>query len=158
MRGEDVLKESLFTTIQLESFVPSDHPLRPIRILLDQAMQNLNWLFDSIYADRGRESIPPERLIRAQLLQVLFSICSERQLVEQINYNLLYRWFVGLTVIPPIINRESYICKRLPEPAVFSNRDNVGCGASAEPETGSRLVNNLKTDSSASRAASLPST
>ena len=91
MRGEDIFQESPFTTIQLESFVPSYHPLRPIRILLDQAMQNLNWLFDSIYADRGRESIPPERLIRAQLLQVLFSIRSERQLVEQINKGMFKR-------------------------------------------------------------------
>ncbi|WP_069128471.1 IS5 family transposase, partial [Candidatus Thiodiazotropha endolucinida] len=89
---------SLFTTVHLESFVPPNHPLRPIRILLDEALKNLNWLFDGIYADSGRESIPPERLIRAQLLQVLYSIRSERQLVEQISYNLLYRWFVGLTI------------------------------------------------------------
>ena len=75
--------------MQLESFVPTDHPLRPIKALLDKAMKNLNWLFSGIYADTGRESIPPERLIRAQLLQVLYSIRSERQLVEQINYNLL---------------------------------------------------------------------
>ena len=91
MRGEDVFQESLFTTVQLESFVPSDHPLRAIKALLDESMKNLNWLFGSIYADTGRESIPLERLIRAQLLQVLYSIRSERQLVEQINYNLLYR-------------------------------------------------------------------
>jgi len=98
VRGTDVFHESLFTTVQLDSFVPHNHPLRPIKILLDEAMKNLNWLFDGIYADSGRESIPPERLIRAQLLQVLYSIRSERQLVEQISYNLLYRWFVGLTI------------------------------------------------------------
>ena len=112
MRGEDIFQESLFTTIQLESFVPSDHPLRPIRKLLDKAMQNLSWLFDSIYADRGRESIPPERLIRAQLLQVLFSIRSERQLVEQINYNLLYRWFVGLTIEDRVWDHSSFSTNR----------------------------------------------
>ncbi len=112
MRGEDTFQESLFTTIQLESFVPGNHPLRPIRILLDQAMQNLSWLFDSIYADRGRESIPPERLIRAQLLQVLFSIRSERQLVEQINYNLLYRWFVGLTIEDRVWDHSSFSTNR----------------------------------------------
>ncbi len=112
MRGEDIFQESLFTTIQLESFVPSNHPLRPIRILLDQAMHNLNGLFDSIYADRGRESIPPERLIRAQLLQVLFSIRSERQLVEQINYNLLYRWFIGLTIEDRVWDHSSFSTNR----------------------------------------------
>ena len=112
MRGEDIFQESLFTTIQLESFVPSNHPLRPIRMLLDKAMQNLSWLFDSIYADRGRESIPPERLIRAQLLQVLFSIRSERQLVEQINYNLLYRWFIGLTIEDRVWDHSSFSTNR----------------------------------------------
>jgi len=112
VRGEDVFQESLFTTIQLEPFVPSNHPLRPIRKLLDQAMQNLSWLFDSIDADRGRESIPPERLIRAQLLQVLFSIRSERQLVEQTNYNLLYRWFVGLTIEDRVWNHSSFSTNR----------------------------------------------
>jgi transposase len=112
VRGEDIFQESLFTTIQLESFVPSNHPLRPIRILLDQAMHNLNGLFDSIYADRGRESIPPERLIRAQLLQVLFSIRSERQLVEQINYNLLYRWFIGLTIEDRVWDHSSFSTNR----------------------------------------------
>ncbi len=60
MRGEDVFQESLFTTVELESFVPADHPLRPIKALLDEAMKNLNWLFFSIYCDTGRESIPPE--------------------------------------------------------------------------------------------------
>jgi transposase len=70
-------------------------------------IKNLNWLFDGIYADSGRASIPPERLIRAQLLQVLYSIRSERQLVEQINYNLLYRWFVGLTIDDAVRNHSS---------------------------------------------------
>ena len=71
MRGDDVFQESLFTMVQLESFVPADHPLRPIKPLLNKPMKHLNWLFSRIYADTGRESIPPERLIRAQLLQVL---------------------------------------------------------------------------------------
>ena len=112
MRGEDVFQESLFTTVQLESFVPSDHPLRAIKALLDEAMKNLNWLFGSIYADTGRESIPPERLIRAQLLQVLYSIRSERQLVEQINYNLLYRWFVGLTIDDTVWDHSTFSINR----------------------------------------------
>jgi len=112
VRGADVFQESLFTTIQLESFVPTDHPLRPIKALLDEAMKNLNWLFSSIYCDTGRESIPPERLIRAQLLQVLYSIRSERQLVEQINYNLLYRWFVGLTIDDTVWNHSTFSINR----------------------------------------------
>jgi len=98
--------------VQLESFVPTDHPLRPIKALLDKAMKNLNWLFSGIYADTGRESIPPERLIRAQLLQVLYSIRSERQLVEQINYNLLYRWFVGLTIEDTVWNHSTFSINR----------------------------------------------
>lgn len=112
MRGEDIFQESLFTTVQLESFVPADHPLRPIKVLLNEAMKNLNWLFSSIYCDTGRESIPPERLIRAQLLQVLYSIRSERQLVEQINYNLLFRWFVGLTIDDAVWNHSTFSINR----------------------------------------------
>lgn len=112
MRGNDVSQESLFSTVHLNTFVPHDHPLRLIRVLLDEAMQNLNWLFDGIYADSGRESIPPERLIRALLLQVLYSIRSERQLVEQINYNLLYRWFVGLTIDDAVWNHSSFSTNR----------------------------------------------
>lgn len=112
MRGADVFQESLFTTVQLESFVPADHPLRSVKALLDEAMQGLNWLFSSIYCDTGRESIPPERLIRAQLLQVLYSIRSERQLVEQISYNLLYRWFVGLTIDDAVWNHSTFSTNR----------------------------------------------
>ena len=90
MRRADIFQESLFTTAQLESFVPEDHPLRTIKALLNEAMKKLDWLFSSIYCGTGRTSTLLERLIRAQLLQVLYSIHSERQWVEQINYNLLY--------------------------------------------------------------------
>ena len=98
MRGADVMQEPWFTTVQLESFVPKDHPLRGLRVLMDEALKKLNGLFDSMYADAGRDSIPPERLLRAQLLQVLYTIRSERQLCEQLQYNLLFRWFVGLPI------------------------------------------------------------
>jgi hypothetical protein len=110
VRGTDIFQECLFTTVQLESFVPADHPLRPIKALLDEAMKNLNWLFGGIYADMGRESIPPERLIRAQLLQVLYSIRSERQLVEQIHYNLLSdeHFSLGGTLIQAWASQQSY--------------------------------------------------
>jgi transposase len=96
MRGADVMQEPMFLTVQLEQFVPGDHPLRALRPLIDEALKGLNGLFEGMYADGGRDSIPPERLLRAQLLQVLYSIRSERQLCEQLQYNLLFRWFVGL--------------------------------------------------------------
>lgn len=112
MRGIDVVQESLFTTVHLESFVPAEHPLRSIKLLVDEALERLNWLFDSIYSEVGRESIPPERLIRAQLLQVLYSIRSERQLVEQVHYNLLYRWFIGLTIDDVVWDHSTFSANR----------------------------------------------
>jgi len=112
LRGIDVVQESLFTTVQLESFVPAEHPLRSIKLLVDETLERLNWLFDSIYSEVGRESIPPERLIRAQLLQVLYSIRSERQLVEQVHYNLLYRWFIGLTIDDVVWDHSTFSANR----------------------------------------------
>ena len=98
MRGSDVMQESLFTVSKLEDFVPADHPLRAIRLLVNEALAQLNGLFGTIYADTGRESIAPEKLVRALLLQVFYSIRSERQLTEQMHYNLLFRWFVGIAI------------------------------------------------------------
>ena len=98
MRGSDVMQESLFTVSKLDDFVPSDHPLRAIRLLVNEALSRLNGLFGTIYADTGRESIAPEKLMRALLLQVFYSIRSERQLMEQMHYNLLFRWFVGIAI------------------------------------------------------------
>jgi transposase len=112
MRGIDTFQESLFTTVHLESFVPKEHPLRSIKLLVDDSLKSLTGLFEQIYADRGRESIPPERLIRAQLLQVLYSIRSERQLVEQIQYNLLFRWFVGLTIDDTVWDHSTFSVNR----------------------------------------------
>lgn len=96
MRGSDVSQPSLFVAKTVEDFVPKHHPLRLLRKLIDEALSDLDELFDGIYSDIGKASIAPERLIRASLLQVLYTIRSERQLVEHIQYNLLYRWFVGL--------------------------------------------------------------
>lgn len=96
MRGADISQPTLFITRTVEEFVPANHPLRAIRKLIDEALRDLDAHFNRLYADEGRESVAPERLIRASLLQVLYTIRSERQLVEQIRYNLLYRWFVGL--------------------------------------------------------------
>lgn len=98
MRGSDGMQESLFMVAKLEDFVPADHPLRPIRLLVNQALARLNGLFNAIYADTGRESIAPEKLLRALLLQVFYSVRSERMLMEQMRYNLLFRWFVGLAI------------------------------------------------------------
>jgi transposase len=98
MRGEDGLQEALFTVAKLEDFVPAEHPLRAVRRLVNEALTRLNGLFNTIYADTGRASIAPEKLLRAMLIQVFFSVRSERQLMEQVRYNLLYRWFIGLAI------------------------------------------------------------
>jgi len=96
MRGRDFSQPKLFVTRTVEDFVPKKHPLRAIRTLVDEVLKPLDWLFEEAYSDLGRESVAPERLMRASLLQVLFTIRSERQLVEHLEYNMLYRWFVGL--------------------------------------------------------------
>ena len=98
MRGSDGMQEGLFTLAKLDDFVPPDHPLRAIRVLVNEALGGLNELFNSIYADSGRASIAPEKLLRAMLIQVFFSVRSERQLMEQVRYNLLFRWFIGLAI------------------------------------------------------------
>ena len=92
------MQEGLFTLAKLDDFVPADHPLRAIRTLVNEALSGLNGLFNTIYADSGRASIAPEKLLRAMLVQVLYSVRSERQLMEQIRYNLLFRWFIGLAI------------------------------------------------------------
>lgn len=102
MRGADGMQEALFTVAKLEDFVPGDHPLRPIRKLVNEALEQLNGLFNKIYADTGRSSIAPEKLMRALLLQVFYSVRSERQICEQLRYNLLFRWFVGLAIDDPV--------------------------------------------------------
>ena len=96
MRGRDDRSEGLFSYVRLEERIPADHPLRPIRALADEALVSLNQRFEGLYSSMGRPSIPPEMLLRATLLQAFFSVRSERMLMEQINYNLLFRWFVGL--------------------------------------------------------------
>ncbi len=101
MRGADGYNESLFSTVRLEELVPQAHPLRQVRIWLNEALSKMDAKFSAMYevdAKGGRPSIAPEKLTRAMLLQVLYSIRSERQLVEQISYNLLFRWFVGLSI------------------------------------------------------------
>lgn len=98
MRGRDDQSDGLFSYVRLEERVPADHPLRPIRQLADEALASLNERFEALYSPMGRPSIPPEMLLRATLLQAFFSVRSERMLMEQIDYNLLFRWFVGLPI------------------------------------------------------------
>ena len=102
MRGVKVETREMFSYVSPEKRVPQDHPLRAIRQIVDQALVELDPHFDLIYSDLGRPSIPPEHLLRALLLQVFYSIRSERQLMEQLDYNLLFRWFVGLGMDAPI--------------------------------------------------------
>ena len=102
MRGNDQQTDHLFSYISPEQRVPSDHPLRPIRQMVDTALSGLSPTFEEMYSWTGRPSIPPEQLLRALLLQILFSIRSERMLMEQLEYNLLFRWFVGLSMDDPV--------------------------------------------------------
>ena len=102
MRGEDQRSEGLFSYVGLEARIPSDHPLRAIRTLIDEALAGLSRDFNKIYSRDGRPSIPPERLLRALLLQAFYTVRSERQLMEQLDYNLLFRWFVGLSIDDPV--------------------------------------------------------
>lgn len=102
MRGLDQTRGSLFSYVDLEERIPPRHPLRKIRQVVNDALASLNPEFEALYTDFGRPSIPPERLIRASLLQILFSIRSERQLMEQMDYNLMFRWFVGLGIDDPV--------------------------------------------------------
>jgi len=98
MRGQDDRSEGFFSYVRLEERIPADHPLRSIWALADEALGSLNRRFEGLYSTLGRPSIAPEMLLRATLLQAFFSVRSERMLMEQINYNLLFRWFVGLAI------------------------------------------------------------
>jgi transposase len=102
MRGSDERSEGLFSYVSCEARVPSDHPLRLIRAIVDEALEVLSPSFEALYASVGRPSIAPEKLLRALLLQAFYSVRSERQLMEQLDYNLLFRWFVGLSMDAPI--------------------------------------------------------
>jgi len=98
MRGSDVQQDGMFSYLSPEARVPQDHPLRSIRKMVNQALFELSGEFRAMYAREGRPSIPPEKLLRALVLQVLYSVRSERLLMEQLDYNLLFRWFVGLSM------------------------------------------------------------
>src|SRR5512135_489962 len=102
MRGADHQQSGMFSYVSAEQRVPRDHPLRAIRAMVDVALRNMGPQFDAMYAKVGRPSIPPEKLLRALLLQVLYTVRSERMLMEQLDYNLLFRWFVGMNIDDPV--------------------------------------------------------
>ncbi|HTT78746.1 MAG TPA: IS5 family transposase [Stellaceae bacterium] len=122
MRGDDAMKGSFFSYVDLEKRVRSDHPLRLIRAIANAALRALTRDFAALYSPIGRESIPPERLLRALLLQAFYSIRSERQLVERIDTDLLFRWFVGLGIEDPVWNATTFT----------KNRDRLLDGAIAQ--------------------------
>ena len=122
MRGQDTQQAAMYSYLSPEQRVPQDHPLRPIRQMADRVLDRLSGLFEEMYSWTGRPSIPPEKLLRALLLQVLYTVRSERMLMEELNYNLLFRWFVGLNM-----DDEVWV------PTVFSkNRDRLLEGAVAQ--------------------------
>src|SRR6266436_5670385 len=96
MRGSDPKQDGMFSYVSPEQRVPAEHPLRPLRTMVDDILKEMSPRFAKLYAETGRPSIPPERLLRALLLQILYTVRSERLLIEQLNYNLLFRWFVGM--------------------------------------------------------------
>jgi transposase len=98
MRGDDELQDGMWSYISAKERVPVDHPLRPIREMTNRVLKEMSHSFAKLYSKHGRPSIPPEKLLRALLLQVLYSIRSERMLMEQLDYNILFRWFVGLNM------------------------------------------------------------
>ena len=102
MRGPDHQQSAMFSYLSPEQRVPSDHPLRAVRQMADTILSQLSQVFSKMYSDIGRRSIPPEKLLRALLLQVLYTVRSERMLMEQLEYNLLFRWFVGLNMDEPV--------------------------------------------------------
>ena len=112
MRGSDTVAGSLFSYLDLEKRIRSDHPLRMIREIVNATLVTLSVEFDALYASGGRVSIPPERLLRALLLQAFCSIRSERQLVERIEFDLLFRWFVGLGVDDPVWDATTFTKNR----------------------------------------------
>jgi len=108
MRGSDHRSGSLFSFIDLEQRVPAKHPLRTIKTIVDDVLRALDAEFERLYESAGRQSIAPERLLRASLLQAFYSVRSERQLMEQIDYNLLFRWFVGLGIDDPVWDHSTF--------------------------------------------------
>jgi transposase len=135
MRGKDEQQLDVFSYISPEQRVPQEHPLRSLRAMTDEALRQVKPRLDNLYAKIGRPSIAPEKLLRVLLLQALYSVRSERMLMEQLDYNLLFRWFVGLNMDDPIWdvtvftkNRERLLEGTLPKPSskLCSSRQESG--------------------------------
>jgi transposase len=112
MRGIDHQQADMFSYLSPEARVRKDHPLRAVRSMTDEILSKMSPLFDAMYAEGGRPSIPPEKLLRAQLLQMFFSVRSERLLMEEIDYSILYRWFVGLNLDEPVWDATTFTKNR----------------------------------------------
>ena len=108
MRGDDQRTGNLFAYVNIEARIRPNHPLRPVKALVDEVLGNLSQDFDRLYGTRGRPSIPPEMLLRAMVLQAVYSIRSERQLMERMEFDLLLRWFVGLGMDDPVWNHSTF--------------------------------------------------
>ena len=109
MRGEDRTSGALFSYVDVEARIPARHPLRAMRRLTDAALSELDQAFSALYEECGRPSIPLERLLRAMLLQLVYSIRSERQLVERLEFDLLFRWFVGLSIDEKVFDASTFL-------------------------------------------------
>jgi transposase len=123
MRGSDEQRQAMFSYVSLEERVPADHPLRTIRRITDRALARLSPQLGALYVHFGRPSVPPEQVLRALLLQVLYSVGRESQLMEQLDYNLLFRWFVGLGIDDPVWAATTFA----------KNRDRLMRGEIAQP-------------------------
>src|SRR5579859_1929778 len=108
MRGRVNPQVSMLAFVDIESRIPMDHPLRTIKYIADGALAELSPVFDAMYVDDGRPSIPPERLLKASLLMSLYSIRSERAFCEQLEYHLLFRWFLGMDMVEPVLDRSTF--------------------------------------------------
>ena len=108
MRGDDNQQEGMFSSVSPDKRVPADHPLRPIRKMVDEILKEMSPRFAQLYSEVGRPSIAPERLFRSLLLQIFYSVRSERMLIEQLQYNLLFRWFVGMEMDEAVWNHAVY--------------------------------------------------
>src|ERR1700757_2081404 len=112
MRGGDERSGTLFSYVDLEARVRQNHPLRAIRVIVNEALSALEDEFSALYSPIGRPSIPPEKLLRAMLLQAFYSVRSERQLMERIEFDLLFRWFVGIGIDDPVWDHSSFTKNR----------------------------------------------
>ena len=158
MRGHDRPQATMLTLVNPEKRVPANHPIRLIKSLVEIALKELSPLFEQMYSEGGRPSIPPERLFRALLLQVFYSLRSERLLMEQLNYNLLFRWFVGLEIDGAVWhhavfskNRDRLLNQELAQSFFCASE-----GASGGADVGRTLYGRRHLDRGLGRAEELP--